>query len=300
MSGAPTLPDRGADRAAPPEAAPLVLLAGGGRFPFLVARAVEARGRRVAIAALKGEADAGLETFPHIWIGRGQLGALMRLIRREGARDLCIIGGVRNRRMPGLSEIDLGGLLEVIRNWRILTLGDDSLLRKLARGFETRGLRVVGAAEVAPELVMPAGPLGAVTPTECDWVDIGCGVAAARAHGRRDLGQAVIAAGGAVVVKEGPAGTDAMMAAHAAMRTDATTRCGVLVKCLKPTQDRRLDMPAIGPDTVRVAAASGLRGIAVEAGATLVADRDEVARLADAAGLFVVGVGPRGGEETAA
>ena len=144
---APTAPRPRADGAAVD--GPLVILAGGGRFPVLIAEAAAAAGRRVAIAALRGEAQPDIERFPHRWIGLGQLGALMRLIRREGARDLCIIGGIRNRRMPGLADIDFGGILEVIRNWRILALGDDSILRKIARGFEARGLRVVGAAEVA-------------------------------------------------------------------------------------------------------------------------------------------------------
>ncbi|MER2604901.1 MAG: LpxI family protein [Siculibacillus sp.] len=111
------------------------------------------------------------------------------------------------------------------------------------------------------------------------------------ALGRRDLGQAVIAADGRVVAEEDRRGTDAMVAAFGATRP-AAARAGVLIKCPKPTQDRRLDMPAIGPDTVRTAAAAGLRGIAVEAGGTLVADRAEVVRLADALGLFVWGVAP--------
>lgn len=291
---APTAPRPRADGAAVD--GPLVILAGGGRFPVLIAEAAAAAGRRVAIAALRGEAQPDIERFPHRWIGLGQLGALMRLIRREGARDLCIIGGIRNRRMPGLADIDFGGILEVIRNWRILALGDDSILRKIARGFEARGLRVVGAAEVAPHLVVPVGPLGAVAPTAADLAEIAAGAAAARAHGRRDLGQGVVVAGGRIAVREGPAGTDAMMRAFGVLRRAGSAAPGVLVKCLKPTQDRRLDMPAIGPDTVRVAIESGLRGIAIEAGGTLIADRAEAVRLADAAGLFVYGIAGGEGE----
>ncbi len=270
--------------------APLAILAGGGRFPVLVAEGARARGRAVTIAAIRGEADPAIEAFPHRWIGRGQLGTLIALMKRAGARDLVIVGGIRQRRLPHLSELDIGGIFEVIRQWRILRHGDDGLLRKIARLLERRGIRVVGAAEVVPELLMPVGALGARQPSEAERADICIGLRAARAHGDDDLGQAVIVAQGKVAVKEGPAGTDAMVGVYAEMRKSAAKGCGVLVKCPKPRQDRRLDMPAIGPDTIRGAAAAGLAGVAVEAGGTIVADRDEVARLADELGLFVWGI----------
>lgn len=273
-------------------ATPLVILAGGGRFPQLVAEAVRAQGRAVTIAAIRGEADAAVADFPHVWLGRGQLGTLIALMRRLGAYDLVIVGAIRQRRLPRLNELDVGGVWEVIRNWRILRHGDDGLLRKIARLFETRGIRVVGAAEVAPELLMPVGAIGARAPGEVDLIDVAVGLCGARAHGADDRGQAVIARDGMVVVKEGPAGTDAMISVYASLPRGGSA--GVLVKCPKPTQDRRLDMPAIGPDTVRAAAAAGLSGIAVEAGGTIVADRAEVVRLADELGLFVFGVAPDG------
>lgn len=273
-------------------ATPLVILAGGGRFPLLVAETVRSQGRPVTIAAIRGEANAAVAAFPHVWLGRGQLGTLIALMRRLGARDLVIVGAVRQRRLPRLSELDVGGVWEVIRNWRILRQGDDGLLRKIARLFETRGIRVVGAAEVAPELLMPIGAIGRYHPKETDLADVAVGLCGARAHGADDRGQAVIARDGLVAVKEGPAGTDAMISVFAELPRGISP--GVLVKCPKPTQDRRLDMPAIGPDTVRAAAAAGLSGIAVEAGGTIVADRAEVVRLADECGLFVFGVAPDG------
>lgn len=273
-------------------AAPLAILAGGGAFPRIVAEAARAAGRPVAIAAIRGEVDPGYEAFPHRVVGRGQLGTVLRFFRAAGARELVIVGGMRERRLPRLSEIDLGAIWVILRHLRILRHGDDGLLRKIARIFESRGLRIVGAAEVAPHLVVRHGALGAYRPGSSALADIAVGVAEARAHGARDLGQGVIVVDGVVVAREGPSGTDAMLAAHAASRAPGSLPRGVLVKCPKPTQDRRLDMPAIGSATVAAAAAAGLAGIAVEAEGTLVADADAVARAADAAGIFVWGFDP--------
>ena len=280
---------------------PLIVLAGGGRFPVLVAEAVTARGRAVTIAGIRGEADPSIEAFDHVWIGRGHLSRLIRLAKREGARDLVIIGAMKERRMPRLSEIDLADLVELVRNWRILTHGEDGVLRRIARLFEARGLRVVGAGEAAPELLMPVGALGRVVPDETRRAAILFGLGEARRHGAGDVGQGVIVTDRTVVLKEGTAGTDAMIAAFAAMPCSRERR-GILVKCPKPIQDLRLDTPVIGPETVRAAAAAGLEGLALLAGATLVADRAEVARIADAAGLFVWGIDENtpssSGEET--
>ena len=268
---------------------PLAVLAGGGSFPCLVARAARAAGREVVIAAIRGEADPAIEAFPHRWVGRGQLGTVLRLFRTAGARDLVIIGGIRERRLPRLSELDLGAVFVLLRHLRILRQGDDGLLRKIARIFEARGLRIVGAGEVAPHLLMPAGPIGELSPDADAQTDITLGIAAAREHGNRDLGQAVIVEDGRVVAREGRAGTDAMIAAHAAGRAADAPRRGILVKLPTPSQDLRLDMPAIGPTTVAAIAAAGLTGVAVEAGRTLVADVGAVAAAADAAELWVFG-----------
>ncbi|MCE1235689.1 MAG: UDP-2,3-diacylglucosamine diphosphatase LpxI [Hyphomicrobiales bacterium] len=268
---------------------PLIVLAGGGAFPALIAAAATARGRPVTIAGIRGEADPAIEAFDHVWIGRGHLSRLIRLARRRGARDLVIVGGMKERRMPRLSEIDLADLFELARNWRILTHGEDGVLRRLARLFEARGLRVVGAGEAAPELLMPVGALGAHRPSAAAQDSIAFGVEAALRHGAGDVGQGVVVTGRKVVLREGSAGTDAMIAAFGSLPCSGEGR-GILVKCPKPIQDMRLDIPAIGPETIRAAAAVRLEGIAVIAGRTLVADREAVARLADETGLFVWGV----------
>ena len=157
--------------------------------------------------------------------------------------------------------------------------------------IESHGFRVVGAADVAPGLTIGAGVKTKSMPSDQDWRDIDAGVVAARMHGATDRGQAVIARDGAILMRETSAGTDAMLTAISPSDGNARPQSGVLVKCLKPHQDRRLDMPAIGVETVQNAAIAGLRGLAVGAGETLVADLPAVIAALDRHGMFLVGVG---------
>lgn len=267
----------------------VAILAGGGAFPLAVAAAVEARGGRAFLIGIRGEADPAIATFPHTWIALGQIGHLFAAARKRKLSRLVMIGSIVSRRLPRPWELDLVGLMHLWKNRDIMKSGDDTTLRRVAKLIEAGGFEVVAAADVAPNLVMPAGPIGKFAPEGSDWRDIAAGFAAAKELGARDLGQGVIAVDGTVARREDRRGTDAMLADHAGAHGRGP-RGGVLVKCLKPQQDRRLDMPALGTRTVDGAARAGLRGIAVEAGGTLVLNLEEVARAADLAGLYVVGV----------
>lgn len=277
----PAASERGSER----DIRPLGILAGGGTLPAEVAGAVRGSGRPVVVLALVGEASSDLAAFSPIWLKRGQLGRLFRACRQAGVLELVVIGGIRERRLPRLGECDLAGLWHVFRNRDLLKSGDDGVLRQVARLIEAGGIRLLGAAEVAPQLLAPAGALGEFAPSDRSLVDIAVGLAAAREHGARDLGQGVVVANGVVVAREAIDGTDAMLARLVA----GAATGGVLVKCLKPNQDQRFDMPAIGPATIAAAKAAGLAGIAVEADATLIAERAATRAAADAAGLFVYG-----------
>src|SRR6185437_5572645 len=140
---------------------------------------------------------------------------------------------------------------------------------------------------ILTSLVAPLGLIGRVAPDQDAGDDIHAGIAAARGHGARGLGQAVVMRGGAVIDREDAEGTDALLRRCAASHQ---AQGGVLVKMAKPQQERRADLPAIGAQTVAGAVAAGLKGIAIEAGACLVLDREAVAAAADRAGVFVIGV----------
>jgi DUF1009 family protein len=274
---------------------PLAIVAGGGTLPFAVAEAVKRRGRGVVLFPLRGWADAeAVRAYTHRWIAVGQGGHLMRYARAEGCRDIVFVGSLVRPPIRAL-RIDWATLRVLPSLYRIYRGGDDRLLSGVAGLFQKFGFRILGAHEVAPEILIPPGKVGRLAPSERDAFDIARGLALLRAIGPFDVGQAVVVADNQVLAIEAVDGTDNMLARIAELRErgriPTPKGVGVLVKAPKPTQDRRMDMPAIGPKTVDAAARAGLAGIAVVAGSAIVAEPNEVARAADAAGLFVYGTG---------
>lgn len=276
---------------------PLAIVCGAGNMPYAVADAVIGRGRRVVLFALAGWADPNhVARYRHHWARLAQFGRLSRLARREGCRDVVFIGALTR---PAITQLrfDLTTLRLLPRIIRAFRGGDNHLLSHAARIVEHLGFRLVGAHEVAPEILVPEGQLGRHAPSERDHADIGIGRALLAAMGPFDVGQAVVVAGHRVVAVEAAEGTDRMLARVAQLRRDGVlqlpAKAGVLVKAPKPGQDRRFDLPSVGLRTVDAAAAARLTGIAVEAGGAITADLGDMVRAADAAGLFVVGVPAR-------
>ena len=273
---------------------PLAIVAGGGSIPIAVAEAVMRRGRRVVLFPVRGWADpAAVERFPHYWVAVGQGGRLARYAHAEGCRDMVLVGTALRPALTSL-RLDWTTLRLLPEIWRAFRGGDDHLLSGVARIFHDLGFRIVGAHEVAPEILMPRGNIGTFGPEQRDLADIARGLALLRALGPFDVGQAVVVADNQVLAIEAVDGTDNMLERIAELRERGRVATGkgvgVLIKAPKPTQDRRLDMPAIGPKTVEAAARAGLAGIAVLAESTIVAEPPELARAADAAKLFVCGV----------
>ena len=265
---------------------PLGILAGGGDLPRAIAQAARDAGRAVFILALDGMTGDWANGFPHAWLSLGQIGKTLTLLRQHDCRELVFAGYVARPNFFKL-RYDAKGL-----SWFFTVLwgmrrGDNKLLDVMVALFEREGLGVKSVADVAPWLQVSAGPLGARRPTPDDETDIALAIAAARTQGARDVGQAVIVAGGKVLAMEKNSGTDAMLAA-----LPKQNHRGVLAKALKPQQTRKTDLPTIGVATVQKAAAAGLAGIAIEAHTALVLDRAAVIQTADALGLFVVAVAP--------
>jgi DUF1009 family protein len=168
------------------------------------------------------------------------------------------------------------------------------LLSGIASMAEEGGLRVIGLRDVAPEVFVPEGVLGRHQPTERDLSDIARGMTLIAALGPFDVGQAAIVANNNVLAVEAAEGTDNMLARIADLRQQRRVTTppgvGVLVKAPKPGQDRRFDLPSIGPRTIEGAARAGLAGVAVAAGSTIIAEAAEVIAAADRANIFIVGV----------
>jgi DUF1009 family protein len=273
---------------------PLALVCGGGSLPLAVADFVAATGRKVVLFPLRGAAEGtAVERHRHHWIYVGQIGKFLKLMRAEGCREMVFIGTLIR---PTIWQVhpDLYGLSYVPTVLRALRGGDNHLLSTMTKALEAEGLSLRGAHEVAPQILVPEGPLGRVSPSDRDRADIALGLDYLHAAGRFDIGQAVIVAGQHIVAVEAAEGTDQMLARMADLRANKRVRVpvgtGVLVKAPKPQQDRRFDLPSIGPTTVEGARRAGLAGIAVVAGETIIAEPAALAAAADKAGLFVVGL----------
>ena len=272
----------------PDSAGPLGIIAGSGALPRRLVENCRAAGRQVFVLALQGEADeATVADVPHAWCRIGAAAKALDLLRANSVKDLVLAGGVRRTSLSAL-----------LPDWRAAkffarvgyrALGDDGLLSAIVKELEREGFLVVGADDIlGADDLMPLGLLGRHRPDDEAKADIEHGMRVAHALGAVDIGQAVIVQQGLVLGVEAAEGTDELLRRCAALRRDGPG--GVLVKMAKPGQERRADRPTIGPRTVALAAASGLRGIAAEAGMALVIDRAELVRVADEAGLFLIGV----------
>jgi UDP-2,3-diacylglucosamine hydrolase len=277
-----------------PTAAPLAIVCGSGSLPFAVADAAAQSGRRAVLVGLRGFADAErIARYPHHWVAVAQFGHLFRVLEREGCRELVFIGSLVR---PTISQLrlDLVTLRLLPRIAQMFRGGDDHILQGVITIVEERGFRVVGAHEIAPRILVPEGALGRRKPGPQDQSDIARGLAFLRAIGPFDVGQGVVVAGNRIVCVEAAEGTDHMLARLAEVRRSGAVRfaagTGVLVKAPKDGQDRRIDLPSIGPKTIESARQVGLNGIAVVADSAVIAEPGQVAAAADAASLFVVGV----------
>ncbi len=282
------------ERQNPSGCGPLGIISGGGGLPFAVADSALRGGRKVILFAINGAADQSrVAAYPHHWVKLGQFGRLRRLAAQASCRDLVFIGTLVR---PALSKIsiDLGTLRVLPRIAAAMRGGDDRLLTGIGRIFETYGFRLLGAHEVAPDILVAEGPIGRRLPSARDLNDIKLARVLLDAIGPFDVGQAIVVVANRVVAIEGAEGTDEMLARIAEMRRtgrlNAPIGAGVLVKAAKPGQDRRFDLPSIGPQTVAGAAHGGLAGIAIVAGEVLISEPHAVQAAADRAGLFVAGV----------
>ncbi len=288
LPDAPTIADK------KPEAGSLAIICGGGSLPAAVADAVARRGRRPVMFGIRGWADtAAIDRYVHHWIAIGQAGRFFRLARAENCREVLFIGTLLR---PPITQLRLDwqtirampGLIRAYRG------GDDKLISGVASIAESGGLRVVGVKDVAPEVLVPEGVIGSYRPSQRDRTDIARALDVIAALGPFDVGQAAVVADNNVLAVEAAEGTDNLLNRIAELRrlgrVTSPPGIGVLVKAPKPGQDRRFDLPSIGPRTVENVARAGLAGLAVTAGSTMIAEAQAVTAAADREKIFLVGI----------
>lgn len=268
---------------------PLGIVAGGGSLPRRLVETCQASGRGAFVVAVEGHTDpATVVGTDHLWIRMGQSERAIRALRAAGARELVLVGAVKR---PSMTELRPDRLtFKVLARIGFNSLGDDGLLGAVVKALEAEGFVLRGVEEFLQDLLAAEGCFGTLRPDEAAWRDIRRGIEVVRAMGAADVGQATVIQDGLVLGVEALEGTDALLARCGPLRREGPG--GVLVKLRKPGQERRADLPTIGVATVEGAAQAGLRGIAVEAGGTLVVDAPAATAAADRAGLFLVGIEP--------
>jgi hypothetical protein len=261
------------------------LIAGNGSFPVLFARTARQEGLAVVAVAHEGETPPELgECVDHLtWIKVGQLDTIIRTFQAHGVRRAVMAGGIHKATLLEHFAPDERGqrFLARLTQW-----SDDALLRGVAEELEGEGIAVVESTRFLGSILTPAGPLTARQPDAAQWRDIEYGLAVAKGIGAWDIGQTVVVKSRMVLAVEAVEGTDAAL-----RRGGALARGGaVAVKVSKPNQDLRFDVPAVGPATVAVCREAGVTVLALEAGRTLLLEREALLHEAVAADLAIVGV----------
>lgn len=265
----------------------LGIVAGGGSLPGILADACEQQGITPFMVGIEEQVDPQiLSGRDHVIFRLGLAGKMIASLKEHKAWDLVLIGAIKR---PSLSSLrpDLKTAAFFAR-LGLKALGDNDMLAAVREELEGEGFTIHGVHEFVQELLAPEGVIGRHKPSKQDEIDIDRGFKVSQMIGRLDIGQSAIVENGIVLGVEAAEGTDGLIRRCAALKKK--DKGGVLIKSCKPQQDKDLDLPTIGPETVRACAESGLHGIAVHARQTLITDIDSVRTLADEHKVFVTGV----------
>jgi DUF1009 family protein len=267
--------------------APVGLIAGNGRFPFLAAAGARRAGRRVVAVAIREEADPALEQAVDElhWVGLGQLGRCIDALKAGGAREAVMAGQVKHRQIfSGLiPDLKLMGVLA-----RLAVKSTDSLIGGVADALAREGITLLPSTAFLADQMAAAGAMTRRRPSGEESRNIAYGEQVARTLARMDLGQTVAVKDRAAVALEAMEGTDEVI-----RRAGAIAGAGVVVvKVAKPRQDMRFDVPVAGRGTLAAMAEVGARVLAVDAAKTLLIDRPEFLAEADQRQITVWGMDP--------
>jgi DUF1009 family protein len=261
------------------------LIAGNGRFPIIFADNARKLGYHVSAVAHEGETDPELER--HVdriqWIKIGQLGKLIRAFKDDNIQQAVMLGGIKKTHVFTTVRPDFRTLALAAR---VALWKDDDILREFAAELEGEGIAICESTFGLDGILVEEGALTGRTPTKKEWDDIRYGWQVAEAIGRLDIGQCVVIKDKVVVAVEAVEGTDGAIKRGGELAKDGA----VVVKRCKPQQDLRFDLPAIGPRTIEVMTSVGAAVLAVEAGRTVMLDRDLLLEKARQAGIAVIGI----------
>ena len=262
------------------------LIAGNGTFPILFARAARAQGVEVVAVAMQGETleEINNEVNEITWVRVGQVGKTIAAFKKANIKKAAMAGGVRKTRLFEGARPDMTGLKLLAKNF---ARPDDGMLRIFAQAFEDEGIEIVDSTLYMPEALAPEGVLTKREPSTEQWLELDYGYQIARSVGELDIGQTVIVKSGAVVALEAIEGTDACIKRAGELTGN---KGAVMVKIAKPKQDMRFDVPAIGVATITSLEAAGIQTLGIDAGRTLMLDKDEIIAQANKRKISIVGL----------
>ena len=267
----------------------LGIIAGAGELPRMLMRACVEMGRAFYVLAIQDAVDEQTVTEAGddcSYIRLGAIGKALDLLRSQGATEIVLAGKVTRPKISTLRP-DMKGARLLARIGSKMLSGDNELLTSIVQFLEEEGFTICGADDVMRDLLAPEGMIGSIYPDKRAQNDIEVGARIAKAIGGLDIGQAVIIQNSQVLGVEAVEGTDELISRCGPLKPEPLG--GVLVKVKKPQQEKRVDLPTIGIETIERIAEQGFSGIAIEAGASLIIGRRDVARRADALGVFVIG-----------
>ncbi|MEZ5871971.1 MAG: UDP-2,3-diacylglucosamine diphosphatase LpxI [Nitratireductor sp.] len=271
----------------------LALICGYGGLPAEIVKGALDAGRTPYLFGIEGEAEQVISGMPVEILSWGQFGHLIDRLKQLGISEVVLAGGIHKRPEMLKMKLDWGAVKALPKIVAFMIGGDNTVLSGVMKLFEGHGISVVGAHQIAPSLLAGVGKISGRKPGAKELENIRLGFSVCKAVGQFDIGQGAIAEAGRVVAIEGVEGTDEMLARIARMREIGRMpedgKHGVLVKTVKPGQDIRADLPAIGPKTVEGAVRAGLRGIAIEAGHSIILEKPATLELATKSGIFIYG-----------
>ncbi|MDY6839128.1 MAG: UDP-2,3-diacylglucosamine diphosphatase LpxI [Thermodesulfobacteriota bacterium] len=261
------------------------LISGSGQFPVVFSRAARKKGLKVYAIAHEGETEPRLETFVEAmkWIKIGQLNQLISFFRGHGVKDAVMAGAITKTKMFSDVRPDLKAL-KVLATMDHTQ--DDGLLRAFARELERAGITIHASTFLLPELLAQKGRWTRRKPSKSEMSDVRFGWGIVKEIGRLDIGQTVVVRDGSVMAVEAIDGTNATIKRGGTLGREKT----VVVKASKPNQDLRFDMPAVGVETILTMGDARASVLAVEAGKTLVFDRDDMVERANEQGIAIIGI----------
>ena len=265
------------------------LIAGDGSFPLEVAKSISQKNKEIFIIAIKGSASKDIERYPHLWIRIGQIGKAIRALKENNCKELILIGGVKKPNV-WLLRPDFGALKLFFKLIILPIKGDASILKALLNFLEKdNNFKVVGAEKYISYLLMSKGLIAGEKINEQANIDIDIAVENCKNIGSKDIGQACVVVNGQIIASEDSSGTDKMLRGIISKEIRFHNE-GVLVKLAKPIQDRRVDLPAIGMQTIKLAKEIGLCGIAIEEKSSFISNKERVIKFANKNNIFIFGL----------